>query len=135
VRSVLEKRIEEKVVKWATEKGAICLKLNLWGSTGWPDREFLYAGRVAFIEFKAPGQKPARNQPARIHKLQSHMFLVGVYDDPAAAIAFLEAALFSSSSSEIGSFSSMSGAALPCGGGQDVDNVCNPVNPKAEKAD
>jgi hypothetical protein len=135
VRSVLEKKIEDRVVKWADARGVICLKLNLWGNTGWPDRIFLYNGRIAFIEFKAPGQKPARNQPARISKLKSHMFLVGVYDDPTAAIAFLEAALFSSPGSEAGSVSGVSGAALSSRGGQDVHDVCHPKHTKAEKAD
>jgi hypothetical protein len=135
VRSVLEKKIEDRVVKWAEKKGAICLKLNLWGNTGWPDRLFLYNGRIAFIEFKAPGEKPARNQPARIKKLRSEAFQVGVYDDPAAAIAFLEAAIFPGPSSEVGSLSGMSRSTIPSGGRQDIHNVRNPINPKAAKAD
>lgn len=135
MRSVLEKKIEERVVKWAEKKGAICLKLNLWGNTGWPDRLFLYHARIAFIEFKAPGEKPARNQPARIKKLRSEAFQVGVYDDPAAAIAFLEATLFSSPGSEIGSFTGVPWASLSSGSREDLHNVRDPVDLKAAKAD
>lgn len=135
MRSVLEKKIEDRVVKWAEKKGAICLKLNLWGSTGWPDRLFLYNGRVAFIEFKAPGEKPARNQPARIKLLKSHEFQVGVYDDPTSAIAFLEATLFSIPSSEAGGVASVFGAAFPGGGRENVNDVRDTLNSKAEKTD
>lgn len=93
---MLEKKVEKDVVAWAREHGAICLKLNLIGSTGWPDRLFLApGGRLCFIEFKRPGEELRRNQPQRIHLLRKFGFNVGVYDELHQAIAFLEATLFS----------------------------------------
>ena len=93
-----ESRVEGAVVKWARGRGAIALKLNLIGSTGWPDRLFLApGGRLAFVEFKRPDQPAVgeRNQPARIGLLQRFGFNVGIFNNVDEAIAFLEAALFS----------------------------------------
>jgi hypothetical protein len=92
---MLEKQIEQRVIKWAIERGALCLKLNLTGNTGWPDRLFCHEGRVCFIEFKRPGGKLERNQPERVLELRKRKFKVGVFDNEADAIAFLEATLFS----------------------------------------
>lgn len=92
---MLEKQIEAPVVRWARTNGVVCLKLNLIGSTGWPDRLFLApGGRMCFIEFKRPGEMLRRNQPQRVGLLQKLGFIVGVYDDVTEAIEFLGATLF-----------------------------------------
>lgn len=92
---MLEKKVEKDVVDWARAQGIICLKLNLIGSTGWPDRLFLApGGRFCFVEFKRPGEELRRNQPQRIHLLRKYGFTVGVYDEFHQAIAFLGATLF-----------------------------------------
>lgn len=92
---MLERDVENPVVRWAQAHGIIVLKLNLIGNTGWPDRVFLYKGMMVFIEFKRPGEKLRRNQPARVASLRDAGFIVGVFDDSKAAIAFLEATFFS----------------------------------------
>lgn len=77
--------------------GCICLKLNLIGSTGWPDRLFLAPGaRIVFAEFKRPGERLRRNQPERVGLLQRYGFKVGVYDDAETAKRDLESSLFPS---------------------------------------
>ena len=97
---MLEKHIEGPVVRWARANGVVCLKLNLIGSTGWPDRLFLApGGRMCFIEFKRPGEALRRNQPQRVELLHKLGFTVGVYDDVTKAIEFLGATLLSKGSS------------------------------------
>lgn len=92
---MLEKAVERKVVDAMRKRGVLCLKLNLIGSTGWPDRLFLApGGRLAFVEFKRPGEILRRNQPQRVALLRSLGFFVGVYDDIDVAIEELGATLF-----------------------------------------
>jgi hypothetical protein len=91
----LERVVEEKVCKWAKTQGILPLKLNLMANTGWPDRMFLYAGRVVFIEFKRVGEKLRRNQPERVATLRGLGFAVGVFDNVAESVAFLEAEILS----------------------------------------
>jgi hypothetical protein len=88
-----ESAIEKKVCKWAKVQGIAALKITCMATTGWPDRAFLYQGRTVFIEFKAPGQKLKRNQPARVDWLNNNGFTVEVFDDAEAAIRFLESTL------------------------------------------
>jgi Holliday junction resolvase-like predicted endonuclease len=92
---MLEKEIERRVVRWLRERGCICLKLNLIGSTGWPDRLVLAkGGRMFFLELKRPGERLRRNQPERVDLLRNYGFFVGVYDDTDECIAKLEATFF-----------------------------------------
>lgn len=91
-----ESLIESEVCQWAKLNDILAIKFTPMGETGWPDRIFLYMGRVAFIEFKAPGKKPRPMQDHRIKKLRIHEFTVGVYDNVTDAIAFLDATLLSS---------------------------------------
>lgn len=93
---MLERHIEKPAVEYARGRGAICLKLNLIGSTGWPDRLFLApGGRMCFIEFKRPGEVLRRNQPQRVSLLLKYGFNVGVFDELPSAIKFLDSTLFS----------------------------------------
>jgi hypothetical protein len=87
--------VENPTKAWAKDHGILTLKLNLMGNTGWPDDEFLHAGRMVLIEFKAPGEDLERNQPERIDELVRRGFTVGVFDDTWRAIHFLEATLLS----------------------------------------
>ena len=54
-----EKIIEQKLVREVKERGGICPKLTSPGFDGMPDRIVLLPrGRMAFVEVKAPGEKP-----------------------------------------------------------------------------
>ena len=66
-----EKYIEQKLVSEVKKRGGICLKLASTGLDGIPDRLVLMSkGRVAFVELKAPKQKPRKLQLVRIKKLK-----------------------------------------------------------------
>ena len=79
-----EKEIEQKLVKAVKEKGGVCPKLVSPGTNGMPDRMVLLpAGRIVFVEVKAPGQKPRPLQERRHSQLRALGFEVLVLDDPA----------------------------------------------------
>ena len=66
-----EKYIEQKLVSEVKKRGGICLKLASTGLDGIPDRLVLMAkGKIAFVELKAPKQKPRKLQLVRIKKLK-----------------------------------------------------------------
>lgn len=96
MEDISESAIEAKVVEWAEGWGILVLKLNVHGSTGWPDRLFMAGGFVVFIEFKRLGEELRRNQPERVQQLRDQGFTVGVIDNVNDGIAFLEATLLSS---------------------------------------
>lgn len=67
-----EKIIEEKLTKTVKQNGGVCWKFTSPGTAGVPDRIVLMpGGRIAFVEVKAPGEKP---RPRRLG------FLVYVLD-------------------------------------------------------
>lgn len=71
--SLYEHELEDAAVARFAEAGHVCLKFVSPGFPGVPDRIVLgNNGRVVFIEFKAPGQKPRRTQPA-VHKMMKDM--------------------------------------------------------------
>ena len=90
-----ESVVEQKVCRWATDKGILVLKFTPAGQRGWPDRIFLAEGRAAFIEFKAAKDKPGVLQLHRLDVLrdrripaiwtadydESIIFLKGVFYD------------------------------------------------------
>jgi len=78
---VLEKKIEQRVVDYAEGLGVLYLKLNLQGRRGWPDRLFLYKGRILFIEFKAPDEEPRKLQLYIHGILRANGFEVEVVDN------------------------------------------------------
>ena len=84
---VLETSIEDWVVKQAGDLGIPCLKLNLKGNRGWPDRIFLIpGGRPLFIEFKRPGEEP---EPLQLHRhriLRKLGYDIEVHDERQAAL-------------------------------------------------
>ena len=77
-----EKEIERKLVTEVKRMGGICPKFVSPGFDGMPDRIVLLPnGRLAFVEVKAPGEKPRPLQLAR-HKMIRHLgFKVYVLDD------------------------------------------------------
>ena len=79
-----EKQVEQKLVKAVRAAGGMCPKLVSPGMAGLPDRLILFpGGRFAFVEVKAPGQKPRPLQVRRHEQLRKLGFRVFVLDDPA----------------------------------------------------
>ena len=78
-----EKLIEQKLVKAVKALNGMCPKLVSPGTDGMPDRLVLLPeGRFAFVEVKAPGQKPRPLQVRRHEQLRRLGFEVFVLDDP-----------------------------------------------------
>ena len=77
-----EKVIEQKLSLMVKKRGGICPKFVSPGYDGMPDRIVLLPGcHFAFVEVKAPGQKPRPLQIAR-HKLLTRLgFKVYVLDN------------------------------------------------------
>ena len=76
-----EKSIEQKLTLMVKKRGGICPKFVSPGFDGVPDRIVLLpGGRMAFVEVKAPGQKPRPLQIARQKLLERLGFRVYVLD-------------------------------------------------------
>ena len=62
---MLEKEIENKLIKPVKQMGGLCLKLVCPGFTGVPDRLILLpGGHILFVETKAPGK---RERPRQVY--------------------------------------------------------------------
>ena len=76
-----EKIIEQKLVTAVKNHGGICPKFVSPGFDGMPDRLLLLPhGRFAFVEVKAPNQKPRPLQLSRHRLLRRLGFRVYVLD-------------------------------------------------------
>lgn len=77
-----EKQIEKKLITEVKKRGGICPKWVSPGFDGVPDRIVLLPrGKVAFVEVKAPEEKPRPLQVSR-HKLLRRLgFRVYVLDE------------------------------------------------------
>lgn len=78
---VLEKSIEKPVTDFAKDNGVLVRKMNGLGFNAWPDRLFLYRGRVLFIEFKKPGEVATPAQAELHGDLRDQGFWVEVVDN------------------------------------------------------
>lgn len=79
---MLEKYIEQKLVKAVKETGGIALKLTCPGFDGMPDRLVLLPkGKIAFVEVKAPGKRLRPLQEKRKRQLEKLGFLVFCLDE------------------------------------------------------
>ena len=77
-----EKAIEQKLREAVKKRGGIAPKFVSPGYDGMPDRLVLLPfGRIAFVEVKAPGEKPRPLQVARHGVLRRLGFAVYVLDD------------------------------------------------------
>jgi hypothetical protein len=77
-----EKIIEQKLVTAVKKLGGICPKFVSPSFDGMPDRLVLLPfGRFAFVEVKAPGEKPRPLQLSRHGMLQKLGYRVYVLDD------------------------------------------------------
>lgn len=80
---MFERTLEHKFVEAAKASGGWAPKFTSPGFDGMPDRIVLMPyGRMAFVEVKAPGQKPRPLQLAVHRTLRSLGFRVYVLDDP-----------------------------------------------------
>ena len=76
-----EKKIEQKLVTAVKKHGGMCPKFVSPGFDGMPDRLVLLPhGKFAFVEVKAPGEKPRPLQLARHRLLRRLGFAVYVLD-------------------------------------------------------
>ena len=88
---MLERFIEQKLVARVRREGGLCPKFVSPGSDGRPDRLVLMpGGKIAFVELKAPGQKPRPLQLQRHAQLRDLGFIVYVIDDPVQIPEMLE---------------------------------------------
>ncbi|ETJ97757.1 VRR-NUC domain-containing protein [Propionimicrobium sp. BV2F7] len=77
-----EKQIEQALKQAVEVRGGICWKLISPGTVGVPDRMILMpAGRIGFVEVKAPGGKPRPIQKYRMRQLRHLGFTALVLDD------------------------------------------------------
>ena len=77
-----EKNIEQKRGTAVKKQGGICPKFVSPGFDGMPDRLVLLPfGKFAFVEVKAPGEKPRPLQLSRHGMLQKLGYRVYVLDD------------------------------------------------------
>lgn len=76
----LESSIERSVCEYAKKRGVLVRKMGGYGQRGWPDRMFLYRGRVLFCEMKQAGKRPTKLQEACIKDLRERGFEVQVVD-------------------------------------------------------
>lgn len=76
-----ESVIEVHLVKCITRLGGLALKLVIINLIGFPDRlVLLSAGRILFVELKAPGQVPRSAQLRWHERLRKLGFRVEVID-------------------------------------------------------
>lgn len=81
-RNLLEKDIESRVCRYAEKRGWRAMKFVSPNYRSVPDRIFFkHPGRVFFIEFKKPGQKPTEKQKREIDRLKAEGFDVFVVDN------------------------------------------------------
>lgn len=82
---MLEKEIEDRVCKYARERGFLAYKFTSPNRAAVPDRMFVHpAGLVFFIEFKRSGAKPTPQQEREHIRLRESHVPVYVIDDVSA---------------------------------------------------
>lgn len=78
-----ENTIEHRLVTEVKKRGGIAPKFVSPGLDGVPDRLVLLPqGHMAFVELKAPGQKPRPLQVKRIEQLRALGYLAYCIDQP-----------------------------------------------------
>ena len=76
-----ERAIERRLIQAVRQCGGLALKFVSPGFNGVPDRLLLLmGGKVAFVEVKAPGEKPRPLQVHRMEQLRRMGFKVFVVD-------------------------------------------------------
>lgn len=82
-----EKHVEQKLNQAVHNKGGMSIKITSPGLNGMPDRLIILpGGKTAFIEVKAPGQKPRPIQTHRHQQLINLGIPVHIINHPQAAL-------------------------------------------------
>ena len=77
-----EKTVESKFTSAVKAKGGLAVKFTSPRFNGMPDRLVMFpSGRIAFVEVKAPGEKPRPLQLSRMKLLRRLGFKAFVLDD------------------------------------------------------
>lgn len=84
-----EKDVERYFTEQGNAYGAWIVKLNCPGNAGMPDRLVIFPdGEIAFVEIKAPGQRPRPLQERVFKRLERHHHPVAIIDSFEAADLF-----------------------------------------------
>lgn len=79
----LEQKLEQQLIQAVRNHGGLCWKFTSPGTAGVPDRIIILpGGHIAFIELKAPGQKPRPLQMRRHDQLRQLGAMVRTIDKP-----------------------------------------------------
>ncbi|AIJ33450.1 VRR-NUC domain-containing protein [Corynebacterium imitans] len=80
---MLEREVEQALVREARKAGGIAPKFTSPGNAGMPDRIIILpGGKVCFVELKAPGQKPRPLQIRQMDRLTQLGCMVRTLDHP-----------------------------------------------------
>lgn len=79
--SIRERDIERSAMLYAESRGWWQIKVMRASKNGYPDRELIRDGRTIRIEFKAPGERPSKQQEIRHAEIRAHGGEVFVIDN------------------------------------------------------
>lgn len=80
---MLERDVEQALVRAVKNAGGIAPKFTSPGTAGMPDRIIILPeGKVCFVELKAPGQKPRPIQTRQMDRLTQLGCMVRTIDHP-----------------------------------------------------
>lgn len=80
---MLEKTIEQALVRATKKAGGIAPKLASPANAGMPDRIIILPnGKICFVELKAPGKKPRPLQTRQMQRLTALGCMVRTLDHP-----------------------------------------------------
>lgn len=86
----IEKYVESEVVKAARLDGWMARRLQWRDARGAPDYLFIKNGRVVFVEFKSPGEKPRPDQIYEHNEIRAYGGEVHTVDSVPAGLKVLE---------------------------------------------
>lgn len=91
IQAFRESKVESYFVKQLKQRGAFPWKFVSPGKRGVPDRIIIKpGGAILFVELKAPGEKPTKQQAHRIKEMQAQGCKVYVIDSIRGVDAFME---------------------------------------------
>lgn len=76
-----EDELEKRCIKIAEADGWLVRKMAYVGRRGCRDRDFYKDGVLLMVEFKAPGEKPRKDQAEEHKVLKANGFVVHVIDN------------------------------------------------------
>lgn len=80
---MLEKTVEQALVRAVKKAGGIAPKLTSPANAGMPDRIIILpGGKICFVELKAPGQKPRPLQTRQMQRLTDLGCMARTLDNP-----------------------------------------------------